>query len=163
MTTEIQVFKTPYASEKTRRSYRVRFRTVGPSRTHQAAKRECDINKIMERWQKTGVMTHLNKYEGRYGDFADVQDYQTSMNQVLEADAMFMSLPAKVRARFGNDPAAFLEFATDPENSDELVKLGLAKPRPEDVIDPEAGKVKSDESDKKPAVKPEKKVEPSED
>ena len=39
---------------------------------------------------------------------------------------MFLDLPAKVRDRFKNDPGQFLEFATDPSNVDELVKMGLA-------------------------------------
>ena len=37
-----------------------------------------------------------------------------------------MSLDAKVRQKFQNDPEAFLAFATDASNIDEMVKLGLA-------------------------------------
>lgn len=128
------MFKTAYGPRE-----RVGFATTGPSRTHQGSKEETDINRIMLRWQKTGVMTHLNRYEGRYGDFTGVQDYQTSMNQVLEADAMFMSLPARVRARFGNDPAAFLDFASDERNAEELIRLGLATRSEPDLIDPANG------------------------
>lgn len=32
----------------------------------------------------------------------------------------------EVRKRFNYDPAAFLEFADNPENLDELVAMGLA-------------------------------------
>jgi len=116
-------FKTAYGKRVP-----VRFATTGYSLTDQSMAPECDINKIMLRWQKTGVLEHRNTFEGQYGDFINVpQDYHSAMNQVIEAEEMFSSLPAKLRKRFGNDPGAYLDFVADPENSDELVKMGLAK------------------------------------
>jgi len=55
------------------------------------------------------------------------QDYHASVNAVLEAREMFESLPSSVRRRFGNDPAAFLDFVGDEENRDEMEKMGLLK------------------------------------
>ncbi|AXL15592.1 internal scaffolding protein [Microviridae sp.] len=101
----------------------------GESRTHQAHKDECDINRIMQKWAKTGVVEHRNTFQGQYADFTNTPgDYQEAMNQILEANAMFMSLPSGVRRRFGNDAGSFLDFATDPENAAELQKMGLTKP-----------------------------------
>lgn len=103
------------------------------SLTHQAMAPECDINTIMKKYERTGVLEHRNNFEGQYGDFADgPADYHESMNAVIAADEMFSTLPAKVRRRFHNDPGAFIEFATNPENQDELIKLGLATRLPED-------------------------------
>lgn len=107
---------------------RVQFSTTGVSLTHQSMKRECDINAIMSKWQKTGILEHRNNYQGQYGDFTNTpQDYQESMNQVLAAQEMFESLPSSVRRRFGNDPGAFLDFVADPDNLDEMKKMGLTK------------------------------------
>ena len=41
-----------------------------------------------------------------------------------------MELPAKVRARFDNDPQMFLEFVASEDNRQEAVELGLIKLAP---------------------------------
>jgi len=119
---------------------RHQFATTGPTLTHQSMADECDINKIMLKWQKSGVLEHRNTYEGQYGDFTNVpQDYHESMNQVLAAEDMFQSLPSSIRKKFGNDPQNYLDFATDPANHAEMVDLGLSEPRTdvlEDADDP---------------------------
>lgn len=102
----------------------------GPTMTKQSFKDECDINLIMKRYSKSGVLNHLNKYEGRYGDFGDGLDFQSAMGHVIKAQDMFDELPAHVRKRFANSPAEFLDFVSDPVNSEEMVKLGLATLRP---------------------------------
>lgn len=94
----------------------------------QSFKDECDINTLMERYQRSGVIEHVNRFGGRYGDFTGVQDYQASVNQVLEAQEAFMTLPSSVRKRFDNDPGVFLDFVMEPSNLDEMVSLGLANP-----------------------------------
>lgn len=38
-----------------------------------------------------------------------------------------MTLPAKVRDRFSNDPGKFLAFVDDPKSREEMYELGLAK------------------------------------
>lgn len=104
--------------------------TAGESRTQQHFKRECDINNIMAKYQKTGLITHYKEHGPRYGDFIGFQDYQTSMNQILDANEAFESLPATVRKRFQNDPSRFLEFIQDADNVDEMIEMGLAERRP---------------------------------
>lgn len=97
--------------------------------TQQSFVDECDINQIVARFQQTGIFTHLSKYEGDYGEFTDVTDYQTAMNVVTMANEMFLELPSSVRERFLNDPARFLSFVDDPANQDEMVKMGLSRIR----------------------------------
>ena len=46
----------------------------------------------MAKFQKTGVIDHLNKYEGRYDDHTG-SDYQNAMNVIAEANTMFEELP----------------------------------------------------------------------
>jgi len=101
-----------------------------PSLAKQSFKDECNINTIMGKYDKTGLIEHLNTHQGQYGDFVGFQDYQTSLNQILEADEMFMSIPSKIRSRFQNDPEKFLQFAQDPENLDQMIEMGLARPKP---------------------------------
>lgn len=108
----------------------------GPGRTKQAFKAECDINTIMKRYEKTGIVDHVARFGGRYGDYLGAVDYHTAMNEVTKAQEMFLSLPARVRARFGNDPGQFVEFALNPENLDELRELGLAPPREREEAPP---------------------------
>lgn len=126
----------PLIKKHYEKSARVSFKTTGPSLTHQSMTDECDINQIMQRWQKTGIIEHRNTYEGQYADFTNTPaDYHESMNAVLKADEMFGTLPSSVRRRFHNDPGNFLEFVADPNNSDELIKMGLAKAVPLEVIE----------------------------
>lgn len=106
-----------------------------PSLTKQSFKAECDINNIISRYNKTGMLDHVMKTGGRYGDFCDVEDYHTSVLKVVEAQRMFESLPSTLRSRFANDPGNFLMFVQDPANVDEMVKLGLAVKREVDSGD----------------------------
>lgn len=101
-----------------------------PTRTKQSFKAECDINNIMKRYEKTGIIEHVAKRPPNYGDFSDVTDYQASVNKVMEAQEGFMRLPSKVRSRFQNDPGQFLEFMNNPINIEEMISLGLATARP---------------------------------
>lgn len=109
---------------------------VQPSLAKQAFKKECDINAIMSRYEKSGLIAHVNRYQGDYGDFTDKPEYQEALNKVISAQEMFMTLPAKVRARFGNDPGEFLAFVEDEKNVPEMVKLGLAViPEPKEPVE----------------------------
>lgn len=98
-----------------------------PSRTKQAEKPACDINNIVARYLERGIITHVAKHEGRYDNFIDAPTYHEAMSAVAEAKEAFDTLPAALRKRFGNDPAAFLDFVKDPENVDEMMALGLAE------------------------------------
>lgn len=91
---------------------------------------ECNINNIMSKYQRTGLIDHVAKVQGSYGDFTSVQDYQLSLNQVIEAQDAFDELPSSVRKRFGNNPAELMAFLSDPDNREEAVKLGLVEPPP---------------------------------
>jgi len=105
--------------------HRVAIAFPETGRTKQAMADDCDVNKIMARFAKTGILTHVAKYEGRYGDFTEALPYHEAISLVKEADAMFMSLPSKIRTKFKNDPGAFLEFTQDPENEGEMREMGL--------------------------------------
>lgn len=104
-------------------------------RTEQHHKDNCEIDNILRKYDKTGLITHVNRATAEYGDFTLVNEYQESLNTVINAENAFMELPAHVRKKFGNDAGAFFEYATDPANKDGMVELGLATP-PEVISDP---------------------------
>lgn len=95
-------------------------------RTKQSMKEECDVNKIVARFEVTGMMNHLQRRQPVYADVSSVGDYHEALQRVDEARRSFMTLPAKVRLHFGNDPAAFLEYMTEPGRTlQDLRELGL--------------------------------------
>lgn len=105
--------------------------SVEPSLTKQSFADECDINNIMRRYERDGVIDHVKQYGGSYADVTEGFDYHRAMNVVAYAQEMFMSLPASIRSKFSNDPGAFLEFAQNPENLEKMVEMGLAVKRPD--------------------------------
>lgn len=98
----------------------------GSSRTKQSEREECDANKIMAKWHRSGLVTHLNATPPRYGDFDNAGDYLSAQNAVIQADREFDALSSEVRARMQNSPANFMRFMADPSNLDEAIALGLA-------------------------------------
>ena len=102
-----------------------------PSRTRQEFAEECDINTLMSRFERTGVISHVNPRSPMYLDLSEgVPDLQSAMDMVRIATDSFMSLPAAVRRDFDNDPVKFVMFAEDPANIEKLREWGLAKPSP---------------------------------
>ena len=102
-----------------------------PSMTDQSQAAETDVNFILKRYQQTGVLPGVNT-QSLFADVSDAPSYHEAMDLVLKAQDQFMALDAHTRKKFSNDPAEFLEFAHDPKNAPELVKMGLATLAPED-------------------------------
>lgn len=109
-----------------KRKIAISFAQVG--RTKQSHADESNINFIMAKYLKTGILNHANAHKGVY-DYASENDFQTSINIVLEAQSMFDALPSAIRNRFDNEPARFLKFVQNEKNEDEIIKMGLATPR----------------------------------
>lgn len=106
---------------------RVRIRLIccdGEDRTQQQFKDECDINVLMSRYEKTGVLPQGRDTPPQYADVS-AMDFTESMNQIAMVNGVFSQLDARTRARFENNPENMLEFIADPANQAEAVKLGL--------------------------------------
>lgn len=99
----------------------------GAGRTKQSFKEECDINNIMSRFIKTGVLDFTQRNQPRYGDCTGLE-FQTCMDIVAKARTMFAEMPAALRGRFDNEPAKFLDFINDDKNREEARELGLLRP-----------------------------------
>lgn len=107
---------------------------TGVSLTKQSFREEADINEIIRRFDKNG-MVNINLREGFFGDVSNIRDYKEASDLVLEADRLFMGMSAEIRNRFQNDPAQMIAFLDDPKNLDEAVKLGICNPKPPKVED----------------------------
>lgn len=99
--------------------------------TVQAERDESDINKIIARFDKTGMISRLNAREPFYGDVSEFSNLAEAKMKVFEADRLFMNLEAGLRERFDNDPVKFIDFLDNPGNLDEAIKLGIVTKRPE--------------------------------
>lgn len=97
----------------------------GPGLTEQSHKDSCDINKIMERYEVSGLVPVNSDQVPQFGDFSQVTDYQTALNLVIEAQESFDQLPAAVRKEFDHDPGLFLSALEDPQKRQRLVELGV--------------------------------------
>lgn len=117
------------------------------SLTKQSFAEEVDINTIVKRFNLTGELPSGVRVP-EYADFEGVFDYHSALNAIAAAHESFDAMPAQVRARFNNEPGAFVDFCNDPDNLDEMVKLGLAVKLDQKESDvpaaPAAGDGKSD-------------------
>lgn len=103
----------------------------GPGRTKQNMKNESDINLIMSKYKKTGLVNFVNTRQAEYMQSNPV-DFHEAMNVIAESNSLFADMPAYLRKRFNNDPGEFLKFVQDEENRAEMIDLGLVERRPED-------------------------------
>lgn len=109
--------------------------TAEEGMTKQGFKDDCDLNILLKRQEQgANVLAGLIKENPMYGDFTDVPTFDKALNIVALAQEQFDALDAKIRARFGNDPAKFLAFANDGRNISEMISMGLAT----EVKDPKA-------------------------
>ncbi len=98
----------------------------GKSKTKQAFKDECDINRVLDRGKRGASLAHLAEHSGQYGDFSDFteQKYEEMLNQIAEAKTIFFDLPAELRQNeFQNNPAKFFEFVNNPGNNQRLEEI----------------------------------------
>lgn len=122
----------PYTVEDARKYGYVSER---PTLTEQSHKRECDINEIMLRADRDGILPNVNRAQMIFEDVSQVDDYKAIQDQLIDANNIFMSFPAKLRKKFNNDPMQFVRFVENPDNLEEMYELGLAiRPKPEPKV-----------------------------
>ena len=103
-----------------------------PSLAVQDEKDETDINYIVNKYAdgQKGIMTldlgDSSQYAYlQFGDATLPGDYSTALELVSGVREEFYSLPAYVRAKFGNDPMDFIEQLNNPETLEYLQQQGL--------------------------------------
>lgn len=102
-----------------------------PSLTQQEFKESCDINNILAKFsvqaRALGVEPSLlmPQDQGTYGDFSNLDDFQTAQNKIAFLNDQFSNLPSSVRRKFGDDLNTFMSALSDPNRIDELGDLGV--------------------------------------
>ena len=107
------------------------------SLTQQHQAEETDINVIVNRYMKTGELPNRTK-PPMQGDFTEAPDMQAAMDLVVAARVAFMEQPAAVRAKFQNNPVAFVNFCSDEKNRDEMREMGMWSPQANEAFRLEA-------------------------
>lgn len=102
-----------------------------PSLTQQEFKESCDINNILAKFsvqaRALGVEPSqlMPQDQGSYGDFSNLDDFQTAQNKIAFLNDQFSNLPSDVRRKFGDDLNTFMSALSDPNRIDELGDLGV--------------------------------------
>lgn len=119
--------------------------------TEQAHKKQCDINEIIKKYDRHGLITHVSKFEARYGDLTGIE-FKDAQDLVTNATRSFNELPANIRSFFENSPEKLLTFMENPDNREKAIELGLIDRRWSPETDgigehvPEGGNVVEDVS-----------------
>ena len=142
--TKVIKFRTAYEPHKP-----CFFDTEGESLTQQHFKEECDIINIIKRHDRNGIIEHVQRGQARYGDFSEVKDYREALDLVQNAQEEFMNIPSDIRKQFDNNPGKFYEFVSNPDNKDELIKMGFIQQSQQAVAKSSATEATL-ESDEKP-------------
>ncbi len=95
--------------------------------TEKAHVGDTDINQIMAKALKGEHSDYIKDHAGHYGDATSL-DYFEAQTTIANANSLFEDLPSKIRNKFENNPAKFLDFVQDPKNLEEMVELKLANP-----------------------------------
>lgn len=97
-------------------------------RTQQHFRKEANINEILKKFKKSGLLTdprNVPTVPPQYGDFTGVVDFQTAQNKLIAVKRYFDSLPAEIRKKFENSPEKLVYWITNPENAKEAREIGL--------------------------------------
>lgn len=125
---KLHFVRDPYNFDRDVVSRETGLKCTDATRTQQHHKDECDINVIVKRFGVTGQLP-IMATQPLQGDFTSIEDYQTMVERLREADANFMRLPSDVRDKFAQDPRKFVDFCLDPANIEAVRDMKLA-PRP---------------------------------
>ncbi|WNK12921.1 MAG: internal scaffolding protein [Microvirus sp.] len=108
--------------------------------TEQGHKDECDVNNIIKKYDRTGLINHVSRFEAMYGDVGSLE-FREALDLQIRVGQNFNELPSEIRKRFNNDPASFLAFLENPKNNAEAVELGLRNKPSAPTIKLEASKL----------------------
>lgn len=116
------IIRTRYEHEGTRTG--VKFPT--PSQTFQSEKNDTMIEAYLRKYRATGFFGDpQRKAAAMFGDFSGLEDFQTIQNKMARIREHFDALPSTTRRFFGDDPANYVAFVTNPQNLQKSIDMGL--------------------------------------
>jgi hypothetical protein len=92
--------------------------------TEQSHKKMCDVNNIIRKYDKTGLLTHVSNMEYRFGAMSSM-DFKQMNDQIAEFKSNVEALPSSIRKELGVTPMNVLKWFEDPKNRDRAIELGL--------------------------------------
>lgn len=101
----------------------------GKKRVDPSFANELDINNIMTKYAKTGVLPHFPEKTPQYGDVSSIPTLIDNQRLSAAAQEAFMKLPATLRKLIDNDPSKLELFISDPTNQEICLKYGLLAKR----------------------------------
>ncbi len=75
----------------------------------------------MQRANKAGTISHLEKHEGVYADYSDF-DFREQTQRLTDGRQIFDELPAELRREFSQSPQKFFNYVNDPANAGTLAE-----------------------------------------
>lgn len=124
-----------------RQPSKTNIKDFGESLAVQEQKESTDINNILKRFDKTGLIDHVNQNEAQYGEFAQY-DLHHHMNTVAKIQSTFNELPATVKKQFNNSPQEWIEHLANPQNVEDMKDGVIDNPvelQDGDAVVPSAG------------------------
>lgn len=116
-------FNTPYGQQPPR----CFFETTGDSLTQVQFQEESEINTILRSHDRNQHIQSIHRGNALYSDFSNVTDFTEALEMIKDANKEFMNIPSDIREKFQNDAGKFYQYASNPDNHEGLVELGLAK------------------------------------
>lgn len=100
------------------------------SLTQQSESEFTTIRAYIDKYTRLGVLGNPARFsEAEFGDFASLpRDFGEAVDLINSVNEVFRALPAKVRARYGEDPARFAEALSDPAEIAALTQEGFIIP-----------------------------------
>lgn len=83
------------------------------------------VKNLVARTEAKGLLRANVQFEGELDDFPNY-DFMEAQTMMAKATQAYDAMPDKVRSRFKN-AAEFMQFANDPTNAPEMIKMGLRK------------------------------------
>lgn len=119
------------AKREIRKPYSPRKRVsleCGEGRTKKSFAGECNINHIIGKYRRTGVLEHVREAIPKFADVPMI-DYHQAQNLLVEAQYTFDQLPADMRKECDNDPGKFLQKLHSEDGREFLERYQLAAPK----------------------------------
>lgn len=100
-------WKTPYNHNTRLESVRTGLKCTDPSKAQQHQEEEANINTIVSRFLKTGLLPQV-QLPPSLDEFGEIFDFQSAMEVMNEAKRSFMAMSPEIRNAFHNSPAHFV-------------------------------------------------------